>query len=108
MRLVPYAIAVLLLAIRFRGLRTPRLAPALALLGLAFLTVRLTANTASLAMASNDLQGKLEAIDHIPQGARVAAFYELPCAPSRSSRREWSSPSSILVPGSSRSRTIMR
>ena len=82
MRLVPYAIAVLLLAIRFRGQRTPRLAPSLAVLGLAFLAIRLSANTASLAIASDDLQAKLEAVEHVPQGARVVAFYELPCGSS--------------------------
>ena len=79
MRLVPYAIAVLLLAIRFRGPTTPRLGPVLAVLGLAFMVIRLGANTTSLAMASDDQQAKLEAIEHMPEGARVAAFYELPC-----------------------------
>jgi len=41
MRLVPYAIAVLLIAIRFRGATSPRLAQALAALALIFVVVRL-------------------------------------------------------------------
>ncbi len=79
MRLVPYAIAVLLLAIRFRGETTRRLGTTLAVLGLAFMVVRLGSNTVSLGMAGADQQAKLEALEHIPEGARVATFYQLPC-----------------------------
>ena len=82
MRLVPYAIAVLLLAIRFRGETAPRLAHALALLAMIFVVVRLGSNTISLARAADDQQAKLEALDHVPMGARVASFVGLPCGTS--------------------------
>jgi hypothetical protein len=79
MRLVPYAIAVALLAIRFREEPTPRFATALAVLGLAFLVVRIGSNTASLAIASNEQQGRLPALDHVPMGARVITLVGDPC-----------------------------
>ena len=79
MRLVPYAIAVLLLAIRFRGETTQRLGTVLAVLALAYTTVRLGSNTLSLATAANDQQAKLQALAYVPEGSRVATFYQLPC-----------------------------
>lgn len=79
MRLVPYAIAVLLLAIRFRGETTPKLGAALAVLALAFTAIRLGSNTISLAWAADDQQVKLQALDKMPVGARVATLYQLPC-----------------------------
>jgi hypothetical protein len=82
MRLVPYAIAVLLIAIRFRGATPPRLAQALAILALIFVVVRLGSNTVSLARAADDQQAKLAAINHVPMGARVATFVGLPCGTS--------------------------
>jgi hypothetical protein len=71
MRLVPYMIAVGLLAIRFKPSPAPRLAQALAIAGLVFFLVRTAGTTASLAIAANDQRAKLEAIDHLPMGARV-------------------------------------
>ena len=78
MRLVPYAIAVLLLAIRFRGETAPRLAHALALLAMIFVVVRLGSNTISLARAADDQQAKLQALDHVPMGARVVKLRRPP------------------------------
>ncbi len=79
MRLVPYAMAVALLAIRFRGDVGSRLASGLAVLGLGFWLLRIGGTTASLAIAAEDQQAKLAAIDHIPMGARVATFVGDPC-----------------------------
>jgi hypothetical protein len=79
MRLVPYILAVLLLAIRFRGPTNLRLGNALAVLALLFCAARLGANTWSFAVAANDQQAKLEALDHVPQGARVVSLVQLPC-----------------------------
>ena len=79
MRLVPYAIAVLLLAIRFRGETTRRLGQTLAVLGLAYAAIKLGSNTISLASAANDQQAKLQALAFMPEGSRVATLYELPC-----------------------------
>jgi hypothetical protein len=79
MRLVPYLFAVALLAIRFKGATDPRLAQLLAVVGLVFFAGRIAANTASLAIAGNDQQAKLQAIDHMERGARVASIFALPC-----------------------------
>ena len=79
MRLVPYLIAVILIAIRFRGDIDYPLANGLAVAALLFCAVRLVATTASLVIASNDQQAKLEALDHLPMGARVVSLVTLPC-----------------------------
>jgi hypothetical protein len=79
MRLVPYAIAVALLAIRFRPAAPARLASALAALGLIFAVGRIGGTTASLAIAANDQQAKLAAIGYMPMGSRVATFVGDPC-----------------------------
>ncbi len=74
MRLIPYVIAVMLLAIRFRDDMPPRTATILAVAGLAFYVVRIAGNTASLAIAANDQSAKLEALDHVPMGSRVVSL----------------------------------
>lgn len=79
MRLVPYMIAVLVLAIRFRGATDLRLGTWLAIGGLLFALVRLGTTTASLAIAANDHQAKLEALGHVPMGARVVSLVRMPC-----------------------------
>ncbi len=79
MRLLPYLFAVALLAIRFRGAPNRRTAQHLAVLGLLFYLGRVGATTASLAMASDDQQAKLQALDHVEQGARVVTLTGMPC-----------------------------
>jgi hypothetical protein len=79
MRLVPYLIAVMLIAIRYRGGIDHALASGLAAGALLFCAVRLIATTTSLAIASNDQQAKLEALDHLPMGARVVSLVTLSC-----------------------------
>jgi hypothetical protein len=74
--------AVLLLAIRFRGATSPKLGQALALIAILFVVVRLGSNTISLARAANDQQAKLEALGQVPTGARVVSFVGLPCGTS--------------------------
>jgi hypothetical protein len=74
MRLAPYMVAVALLAIRFRGEMHFKTARTLAVLGLAFLMLRTAGTTTSLALAANDHDAKLDALDHVPMGARVASF----------------------------------
>jgi len=80
MRLVPYLMAVAVLAIRFRGPTDARMAHLLAVLGLLFFAMRTTANTVSLGAAGADQTAKLQAIDHMERGARVASFYGLGCS----------------------------
>ncbi|MFL6829760.1 MAG: hypothetical protein ACJ8D5_03955, partial [Sphingomicrobium sp.] len=72
MRLLPYVVATALLAIRFKGETYLPLARALALGGLVFWLVRLGGTTLSLAIAADDQKAELQALDHIPMGARVA------------------------------------
>ena len=79
MRLVPYMIAVLVLAIRFRGATDLRLGTILAVGGLLFTLVRLGTTTASLAIAASDHQAKLDALDQVPMGARVVSLVRMPC-----------------------------
>ncbi|MFL6721872.1 MAG: hypothetical protein ACJ8FT_08750, partial [Sphingomonas sp.] len=79
MRLVPYLIAVALLAIRFRGAPDRTTAQVLALLGLLFFATRTLANTISLGMAADDQSAKLAAIDVMPRGARVISLVGMPC-----------------------------
>lgn len=79
MRLVPYLMAVALLAIRFRGPPARTTAQVLAVLGLLFFATRIAANTASLAIAGADQRAKLRAIDFMPQGSRVITLTGMPC-----------------------------
>ena len=79
MRLAPYMIATALLAIRFRGETLMRTARVLAILGVAFYLVRVATTTISLAMASNDQQAKLQALDHVPRGAKLVSFVGQDC-----------------------------
>ncbi len=79
MRLVPYLMAVALLAIRFRGAPDRTTAQVLAVLGLLFFATRTAANTLSLGMAANDQSAKLEAIEHMPEGARVISLVGMTC-----------------------------
>lgn len=79
MRLVPYLMAVGLLAIRFRGAPDRRTAQVLAVLGLVFFSTRTIANTASLGMAADDQSAKMKAIDLMPRGARVISLVGMTC-----------------------------
>lgn len=79
MRMIPYVIAVLLLAIRFRGDTGRPLADVIAVLGLVFYVVRIAGNTISLGMAAQDHQANLHALDHVPMGARVLSLVGQDC-----------------------------
>lgn len=71
MRIVPYTMAIALLAIRFKGTTDLPLAGKLAAIALLLFLVRLTGTTASLAMATNEQAATLRALDHVPMGAAV-------------------------------------
>jgi hypothetical protein len=77
MRLVPYIFALLLIGVRAPA--SPRHAGVLAALAIAFVAVRLSANTISLASAAKDQEAKIVAVAHVPVGARVASFVGMPC-----------------------------
>jgi hypothetical protein len=80
MRLVPYLMAVALLAIRFREIPRGTTAQALAVFGLLFFATRTGASTLSLGLAGADQQAKLHAIDVMPQGARVITLTGMTCS----------------------------
>ena len=80
MRLAPYMIATALLAIRFRAETVLPLARMLALLGVGFYLLRIAATTGSLVMAANQQEAKLEALDHVPRGARLVSLVGMDCA----------------------------
>jgi hypothetical protein len=79
MRLVPYMIAVALLAIRFRGETVMPVARMLAWLGLGFYLLRIAATTLSLGLAANDQAAKLQALDQVPRGARLVTLVGQDC-----------------------------
>ena len=79
MRLAPYMIAVTLLAIRFRGETVLPTARILAILGVGFYLLRIATTTISLAMASNEQEARLEALDHVPRGARLVSLVGQDC-----------------------------
>lgn len=69
-RILPYAVILALLA---EG-TMPGRGRVLAWVGLGFLLVRTLAVTADLALEGRDWQRRLVALEHLPVGARVAAF----------------------------------
>ncbi|MBA3834263.1 MAG: hypothetical protein H0X53_00140 [Sphingomonas sp.] len=79
MRLVPYMIAVALLAIRFKGTMNLRFGTAIAIAALGFCALRLASTTVSLAIAADDQKAKLAALVTVPMGARVVTLVGDPC-----------------------------
>jgi hypothetical protein len=71
MRLAPFMLAVLVIALRERPGYHMRDASLVAAIGLVFTLVRLTATTISFAMYSQTYRTELAALDHVPMGARV-------------------------------------
>ena len=74
MRLLPYTMAIGLLAIRPK-----RDMPRLASLGLAFIAARIATETASLNLYGRAFDRELAALDHLPRGARLVSFVGTPC-----------------------------
>jgi hypothetical protein len=79
MRLAPYLIAIGLIAIRLKEDAGPRFARMLAIAATAFVLIRLGSNAVSFWMYDQTYKTELAAVDHIPQGARVVAFVQVPC-----------------------------
>jgi hypothetical protein len=80
MRLLPYLMAAGLLAIRFRGAQDRTTAQVLAVLGLLFFATRTVATTASLSIAGADQSAKLQALNVVPEGARVISLTGMTCS----------------------------
>jgi hypothetical protein len=80
MRLAPYIFAVALIGIRVPegNLKFSRM---MAVAGAAFFLLRTGATTASMVMYDAAYDRTLEALDHVPEGARMVSFVGHPCAP---------------------------
>lgn len=74
MRLTPLMLILAIAAIRFVPGESFRVRERIALLGLAFFALRLAGNTLSFAISDHETQERLQALDHIPRGARVSFF----------------------------------
>ena len=74
MRLVPYAAAIFVLAVRFKAETKFPLATWLAIAAVGFMLVRLAGTTTSMTMAWNRQSQQLKALDHIEQGSRLAVL----------------------------------
>ena len=79
MRLAPYVIAMALLAIDTRGVTRGRLGRLMIAGGLVFFLVRTASTTYNFRNYDALLQREFVAIDHIPDGARVASFITYRC-----------------------------
>ncbi|MEI9853065.1 MAG: hypothetical protein WDN24_21965 [Sphingomonas sp.] len=79
MRLVPFMIAIAIVAIRPRPGFPLRGAATVAALGLAFFLVRMGATTWSFALYDKAYDRELAALDHLPQGARLVSFVGETC-----------------------------
>jgi hypothetical protein len=77
-RLAPYAVMLALLAVRSEA-ASLREQAVLAMIGLAFFGARTAAAAASFAVESREWDRHLAALDHLPRGARVAAFVTNDC-----------------------------
>jgi hypothetical protein len=79
MRLVPYLLALAIIAIRYRPSATPRYLRALAIAGIAFFLVRTAGNTASFWVYDRTYDRELAALDHLPAGARLVSLVGEQC-----------------------------
>ncbi len=78
MRLAPYMIAVLLLALSPKT-GNPRALGLIAIAATGFFLVRMAVQTATYVRVDAAHEAQLAALDHLPRGARVFALADLPC-----------------------------
>ena len=74
MRLVPFAAAIFVLAVRFKQETRYPLATWLAVAAVGFMLVRLAGTTTSMAIAWNRQKEQLKALDYVLMGSRVAVL----------------------------------
>jgi hypothetical protein len=93
MRMVPFLIAIAILAIRPKPGLSMRGATLVAMLGLAFFLARIGATTASFYLYDKAYDRELKALDHVPVGARLVSFVGETCY------NEWAMTRLQHVPG---------
>jgi hypothetical protein len=79
MRLAPFMLILAVCAVRFRNPQDKSGARALAALGTAFVVVRLVGNTISFGIADREIRTYAEALNYIPNGARVLSLIGNTC-----------------------------
>lgn len=79
MRLVPFLIAIVIVAIRPKPGLSIRGAATVAALGLAFFLVRIGATTYSFFLYDQSYDRELKALDKLPEGARLVSFVGETC-----------------------------
>ena len=81
------------MSIRFREDTYIPTARALAVVGLALVVIRIGGTVWSMALAARDQEAKLEALNHVPEGAAVVSLVGREC------RRVWELPRDSHLPG---------
>ena len=79
MRLVPYLIAIAIVAIRPKPGLSIRGTATVAALGMAFFVVRIAGTTWSYALYDATYDTELKALDHLPKGAKLVSFVGETC-----------------------------
>ena len=79
MRLAPYVLAILLLAIRAQSDPPRDLSLTVATIGVGLTLVKFAVTAASLGIGANKQERQLEALDHVPHGARLVYLVGQPC-----------------------------
>jgi hypothetical protein len=79
MRLLSYAVAVAMLAVRPAAAMPAGWTRLLGMVGLAFIGARIGASTISFLIYERTFQNELPALDHVPRGARLVSFVGSPC-----------------------------
>ncbi len=97
MRLVPFAIALALVALRPAARLSARRTTALACAGIAFVALRLIGTTASYALYDRSYARELAALDHVPRGAAVVSFVGRHCDDGWANARLEHLPGMLLV-----------
>jgi len=92
MRLAPFMITLVPLAMRFRGHTHLPTARVLAIVGVAVFVVRLAGVTWSMMIGAVDQNAKLDALNHIPRGAAVVSLVGRDCG------RGWAVPRNSHLP----------
>ncbi|MEQ7873629.1 hypothetical protein ABDK56_06440 [Sphingomonas sp. ASV193] len=80
MRLVPYGVALIVLAIRFKRSTDFKLAGRIALTGAGFYLLRIAGNMLSLGLAADHQAQIIAALERMPPGSRVASMVWAPCS----------------------------
>ena len=94
MRMVPFVLAALLLAVRVESVRLARWT---AIAGVVFWAVRIATTTVSYAVTARESDRQLIALDHVRPGSRVVALVENACRDSGAPERIYHLPSLAVV-----------